>query len=554
VDNSNILLIARESLFEKLQAPLSARGWSVEPCPDVRKAVETTIRSKPELVLCEADMPIMTGWELARLFKSHDDLSQRPFLLLSAKMPPLQEMERADFRIAADDLLQLPADASAVVQRIADWLSPDERPSNLAQRMAGPLVAPPGTRASVSWRRGKVLPASWCRLLLHLIEYRETGVLRLRGERRQLKMLVQSRFLVEIESNYERDSTFGRYLAQLGVIAEADGDKSFAAATERGVTQAEALVQLGLLTPSQADHYVARQKVDKVLQTFTPVWTGSAFHFSAERLAPKRFSIDPEPLVEILKQGVMQYAEPTELAQILLRIRGEDAAFQRAEKFERIVQDLRLTPELATLAEELAGKTLVEVRAPSLETNDARLRLAFLLTAAGAVRLEAATAKTVAAAPAEPAPTFVLEAPGDERFPAWDLEAYQHDLMEGRTLFQREDYRGAQHFLDKALEINRDSSEGLALKAWCSFEMAGRQDISATYAAKELLKQAITLDDTNDEAYMFLGRIFKFEGKYGLAGVHFRRANEINPANEEARREVKLLQVKKRRAREWERR
>jgi tetratricopeptide (TPR) repeat protein len=554
MEKADVLVIARTGLVEKLLPPLTAKGWQVHVCTDVRTAVDTTLRVRPDVILCEDDTAIMSGWELARLFKSHDSLGRVPFLLVSSRMPPLADMERAGFRVSADDLIELPADLGAVVSRVEAWMAGPDRPLSLPQRLAGPL-APNGMIQAIPWRRGKLSPASLARLLLHLANFGESGVLRLKGERRQLKILVQSRSVVEIESNYLRDDTFGRYLAQLGVLTEEDGDRAFAVAIEKNITQSQAMVQMNLLQPNEADQYVARQKIEKVLQAFSPIWTGSAFHFMPERLTQRRFSIDPVPLIEILKNGLLTYADPLELAHILARNRGDDEPFRRADIFDRAVADLRLAPELRALGLELVGKTVGQIRQAPAESDDTQLRLAFLLTAAGGLQFDAPAPSVVQpqAADGEWA-QYVIQPVGAERYPEWDLEAFENNLLEGRTLFNREDYRGAQHFLDRVLEINSDSSEGLALKAWCMFELSGRQDISVTYEAKEMLKLAITYDDSNDEAYLFLGRIFKSEGKDSLAGAYFRRANEVNPANEEARREVKLLQVKRRRAREWERR
>jgi DNA-binding response OmpR family regulator/tetratricopeptide (TPR) repeat protein len=546
-----LLLLAKSQQQDRLGPILAENEITTESCLDARQAINVTLRFQPDVIVCSEDMPIISGLELARLFKNHDRLSGTPFLLLSTRKQSLSDLKRAGLRIDADDLIQLPVDQTEFLTTINEWLNPEHRPTNLAARLVGPLQD--SSRTVKPWFRGRVSLVSFSRLLLHLIRHGESGVLRIKGDRRHLKVLVQSGAVVEVESNYIREDTLGRHLVQISKISQRENETSLKKAMETGVPQGQVLVQMNVLEPNEIDYYLAQQKIHKVRHVFTALWDKAAFQFTAERLAQKRFSIDPEPLAEILKTGILADAEPTELYNVFARNRKENAVMEMDEQFDHVTAELRLDNELRQHAITLVNKSITQLRLIAPDRCETYLRLAFLLTATKALRFSRASESGAdKARPLDAGVGAFIEADegGDEHGPQWDTEGYRNDLAEGRTFFNRGDFRGALHFLDKALEANPESSEALAMRAWCLYELSGRQNITVTYEAKEALKRAISLDDTNDEAYLLLGRIFKAEGKDSLAGTYFRRANECNPANEEARREVKLLQIKKRRSRD----
>jgi DNA-binding response OmpR family regulator/tetratricopeptide (TPR) repeat protein len=537
-----LLLTPRTGLGEKLRLMLGEQGLLVQPCHEARHAVEETLHFQPDLIVCDDDLPVLSGRELARLFKAHERLAGIPFVLLSSRLPPLAEMERGGYRISADDLIQLPIEKEDLAAQIGAWLRGERRLRPPVDLTDAPLAPYEPAGAGQPWRQGKLSPVSLTRLLLHLARNRETGVLRLKGQRRKLKALVQSGSVVEVETNYLRDDSFGRFLQQIGRVTERQSDDSFALATQKRITQAQALADMGVLPPHEVDRCLAEQKIHQLTQAFSPAWRGAAFHFASQGLESRSFALDPTPLVEILKRGVFGAADALDLRQTLLRAKGAGQPARLAESFSQVAQELRLDADLYELARTLEGAAVDQLDSAEAPAGDRPLRLAFLLAACGGLQF-AETAAPPESRQAEAAPEGAAPA-------GWDADAYRSGVASARTLFNREDFRGAQIFLDRALAANPESSECLAMKAWCMYELSGKQDIAVAYEAKELLKRAITLDDNNDEAFVLLGRIFKAEGKDSLAGVHFRRASEINPANEAARREVKLLQVKRRRSRE----
>lgn len=526
---------------------LADENLVVQTCHDAKMALAVTLDWEPNVVICAADMPVLSGADLARLFKSHESLKRVPFLILTDRMPPQGDLERAGFRALADDFIQFPVSRDALLEQVRKWASDDGRPLSLHQRLDGPFAQRSAARQAKPWNKGRVSPASMARLLLHLIRHGETGLLRLKGERRQLKLLIQSGAVVEIKSNYLRDTTLGRFLVQLEKITPRENDASRRLSEEKSVPQGQALVMMNVLEPNELEYYLTQQNIQKILHTFTDVWRGAAFHFTSERLGRQRFSLDPIPLLDTLRRGILEIADAEELYKTIQRFGKENCVMHLVPDHREVINELRLDAgSLGTLGA-LDNTSIQALKRIDTDHFESYLRLAFLLLTAKALVFGEVLPEP------EPVSVSVGEVIGEgngDRFPTWNLDDYQTSLMEGRTFFNRGDFRGAQHFVRRALEMNPESSEAMGLVAWCMYELSGRQNITVTYEAKELLKKAISLDDDNDEAYLLLGRIFKAEGKDNLSHTHFKRANEINPANEEARREGKLLQVKRRRARD----
>ncbi|MDP8223774.1 MAG: response regulator [Candidatus Lernaella stagnicola] len=549
-----LVLSAENSAGRKIGKLLASDGYAVKYCHDARQALGIALHLQPDLVVCERDLPVINGRELARLFKSHEVLCNIPFLMVTRKMPPVEEMERAGMRIMADDFIELPAERAGLLKKIERWLTERNKPQTINQKMAGPLVNASQAKSGRPWNKGKVSPSSLSRLFLHLIHFGESGTLRFKGDRRQLKILIQSGSVVELKSNYIRDNTLGRFLIQVDKITPRENDASIRLSEEKGIPQGQALVMMNILNQNELDYYLAQQKILKVLQVFTAMWRGAAFHFAAERLSSRRYDLDPVPLVDILKRGILEFAEAETLQRAFARNRKESCVMELGQGHTEIMKELRLDPDLYHIADTLNNMSLHRLKETSSDRFETYMRVAFLpIMAKGLVFGDMFDPEEEAADDLLVREFELIGEPDDNVDPQlldWNLEEYSTNLTEGRTFFNRGDFRGAHHFLEKALDLNPVSSEAVALMAWCIYELSGKQDITIIYEAKEMLKKAISLDDTNDEAYLLLGRIFKAEGKDSLAGTYFRRANEINPANEDARREVKLLQIKKRRSRD----
>ncbi|SFG31021.1 Signal transduction histidine kinase [Novosphingobium sp. CF614] len=106
-------------LTRDLLVPL---GFEVEFADNGRTAIETFLRSRPDLVIMDIAMPAMDGWEAARAIRAIDGDSV-PILMVSANVHDFQRPRRDDD--PHDDCLAKPYDIEVLLDRIGVLLDLD---------------------------------------------------------------------------------------------------------------------------------------------------------------------------------------------------------------------------------------------------------------------------------------------------------------------------------------------------------------------------------------------------------------------------------------------
>jgi DNA-binding response OmpR family regulator len=112
------VLIADDSPAELQQLAhlLEAAGFTVSSAASGRQALELARRETPKLVISDALMPDMSGYELCSHFKSDSDLAEVP-VILATELSESRDMVRM-LECRADDFVLKPYDAEQVVSRI----------------------------------------------------------------------------------------------------------------------------------------------------------------------------------------------------------------------------------------------------------------------------------------------------------------------------------------------------------------------------------------------------------------------------------------------------
>lgn len=114
------LLIADDnaSLRKQLKRYFETRGHQVETARDGVEAWHQLRRNEPDVVLCDATMPHMTGYELARTVRRNPATEHVPVVLFSAE-PDGAHHQGRDF---ADDILRKPLDLDVLELRLVSML------------------------------------------------------------------------------------------------------------------------------------------------------------------------------------------------------------------------------------------------------------------------------------------------------------------------------------------------------------------------------------------------------------------------------------------------
>lgn len=100
-----------------IQVVLRNQGHSVLTASDGQAAWQLIREHRPDLVVSDINMPGVTGFELLRAVREHDDLNQIPFVLLTS----LQERRdmRQGMTLGADDYLTKPVRPAELVDAVS---------------------------------------------------------------------------------------------------------------------------------------------------------------------------------------------------------------------------------------------------------------------------------------------------------------------------------------------------------------------------------------------------------------------------------------------------
>lgn len=114
---ATILIVEDEySVRESLSDLLQMHKYNVVTACDGREGFEKILSHKPDLVLCDVMMPVMNGIELSLKVRKNDDLTDLPFIFLTAKTDETDIRE--GMNAGADDYLLKPVRANLLVQAI----------------------------------------------------------------------------------------------------------------------------------------------------------------------------------------------------------------------------------------------------------------------------------------------------------------------------------------------------------------------------------------------------------------------------------------------------
>ncbi|MFO0597104.1 MAG: DnaJ domain-containing protein [Myxococcaceae bacterium] len=115
----------------------------------------------------------------------------------------------------------------------------------------------------------------------------------------------------------------------------------------------------------------------------------------------------------------------------------------------------------------------------------------------------------------------------------------------GENYFKKRDYKNAEAQFAKAYSVDK-SANSLAAQAWCIYMDPTRK--AEGQQARALMQKALQLDNDCDRAHYQLGVIARVEGDMDRAERHFREAVRVNARHLEANQELRLIEMRKKKA------
>jgi CheY-like chemotaxis protein len=110
------LLLADDSatIHKVISLTFAAEDVQIETVSDGSQALEKVRAGKPDIVLADVFMPILSGYELCAAIKSDPDLGLTPVILLVGSFEPFDEDEAT--RVQCDAYLTKPFDTSELIK------------------------------------------------------------------------------------------------------------------------------------------------------------------------------------------------------------------------------------------------------------------------------------------------------------------------------------------------------------------------------------------------------------------------------------------------------
>jgi curved DNA-binding protein CbpA len=115
----------------------------------------------------------------------------------------------------------------------------------------------------------------------------------------------------------------------------------------------------------------------------------------------------------------------------------------------------------------------------------------------------------------------------------------------GEVFFKKRDYKQAEAHFARAHAADKGASS-LAAQAWSIYMDPTRK--AEGPAARQMMAKALTIDPNSDRAHYQLGVIGRVEGDMDRAEKHFREAVRANPKHLEANQELRLIEMRKKKA------
>ncbi|MHB8667398.1 MAG: response regulator [Burkholderiales bacterium] len=125
-DKARILVIDDDPFIRSLlHAHLSHAGYAVELAEDAVEGGKALLRAKFDLVLCDIDMPFMSGLELVTLLRASEETASVPVVFASAHMDTKTLMEAQE--LGACGYLIKPFESEQLLEAVARCLAQPPR-------------------------------------------------------------------------------------------------------------------------------------------------------------------------------------------------------------------------------------------------------------------------------------------------------------------------------------------------------------------------------------------------------------------------------------------
>ncbi len=558
-----VLLIGADTLFEQYRSFLREMKVSARVCIDATMARDFAVGAAPEVIIVGSAVSPFDGEKMIELLRAERRLEQTPILLLTSRSAPAG---------AADECLRPSTTPLDLYEAVNRWMNRTSAARPGASPMEKrPVPRPPAEPAAAASDAGETQQGElkeWTvgSLLYQLSRADEEHILLVKMNQTKVKIKVGRGKVANIASNFVPAATLGALLVAEGILAPPESEAIWAKARKSNRRFGEMLTDLNLLSSADLKGAVRRQKIAKMRYFVChPKPQGTYNVRLADSSADSGASLEVD-VASFLIQTILKDMPLRMAIDFLARHEAAGNPLLFADRANEFWGQLELPASFPEYAKRLNGKTLGEMKIaiPPAE-HPAWLRYAHLMVVLGCAwfvekqafavppKAPAAEARP-APAPARPAPatptaplaTFAPPDPPRHGVRPANPEAAAELVRIAREHLLDKRYGEAVSTLHQATRFAPRSGEISALWAWADFCSLSQYDASIVGPIKRRLEKAITVDENNEWAHLYMGKILKAEKDERGAMAHFLAAQNINPHNEEVEREITLQQIKQR--------
>lgn len=116
-----LLVEDNEMNRDMLTRRLERKGYTIIPAGDGEEALASIAKRRPDLVLMDMNLPVLTGWSTCEALRRQDDTRSLPVIALTAHAMAGDERKALD--AGCDDYLTKPIDFPLLLAKIEKLLA-----------------------------------------------------------------------------------------------------------------------------------------------------------------------------------------------------------------------------------------------------------------------------------------------------------------------------------------------------------------------------------------------------------------------------------------------
>ena len=118
------------------------------------------------------------------------------------------------------------------------------------------------------------------------------------------------------------------------------------------------------------------------------------------------------------------------------------------------------------------------------------------------------------------------------------------EFQKAEICLKKNDLPRAEELARRALAMDPDQADYIALLAWVLAQRPDAQSPEATQARIADLDSAIKLNERCERAYFYRAMLYKRHNRINLAFADFKKVADLNPKNIDAQRELRLSDMR----------